>query len=90
MVLTDQPGKESWPITGASFILVYKNQKNPETAKNVLKFFDWSYHHGGSLAESLDYVPMPKPVVSLVESTWQKDIKNTSGQAIWANGMVQQ
>jgi phosphate transport system substrate-binding protein len=89
MVLTDQPGKDSWPITGASFILVYKNQKQPDTAKNVLKFFDWSYHHGGKLAEELDYVPMPSQVVSLVEKTWQQNIKDTKGQALWSHTMVQ-
>ncbi|MGD8927028.1 MAG: phosphate ABC transporter substrate-binding protein PstS [Thioalkalispiraceae bacterium] len=89
MVLTDQPGKDSWPITGASFILVYKHQQQPNTAKNILKFFDWSYHHGGKLAEALDYVPMPKQVISLVENTWQKDIKGSDGQSLWSNGMVQ-
>lgn len=89
MVLTDQPGKASWPITGASFILVYKNQKQPETAKDVLKFFDWSYHHGGKLAEQLDYVPMPTQVVSLVEKTWQQKIKNENGHALWSQTMKQ-
>ena len=89
MVLTDQAGKDSWPITGASFILIYMDQKNPETAKSVLKFFDWSYHHGGSMAESLDYVPMPEQVVSLVEKTWHNEIKSPNGQAIWSDGMVQ-
>lgn len=89
MVLTNQPGKDSWPITGASFILVYKNQKQPDTAKNVLKFFDWSYHHGGKLAEELDYVPMPSQVVGLVEKTWQQDIKDTKGKTLWSHTMVQ-
>jgi phosphate transport system substrate-binding protein len=89
MVLTDKPGKDSWPITGASFILVYKNQKQPDTAKDVLKFFDWSYHHGGKLAEELDYVPMPSQVVSLVEITWQHDIKDKKGQTLWSHTMVQ-
>jgi phosphate transport system substrate-binding protein len=89
MVLTDQPGKDSWPITGASFILVYKNQKQPDIAKNVLKFFDWSYHHGGKLAEELDYVPMPSQVVSLVEKTWQQKIKDAKGKTLWSHTMVQ-
>jgi phosphate transport system substrate-binding protein len=89
MVLTDQPGKDSWPITGASFILVYKNQKQTDTAKDVLKFFDWSYHHGGKLAEELDYVPMPSQVVSLVEKTWQHEIKDKKGQTLWSHTMVQ-
>jgi phosphate transport system substrate-binding protein len=89
MVLTDQPGKNSWPITGATFILVYKKQEKPAVAKEVLKFFDWSYHHGGKMAESLDYVPMPASVISLVEKTWAKEIKGADGSAIWTADMIQ-
>ncbi|HKK04309.1 MAG TPA: phosphate ABC transporter substrate-binding protein PstS [Gammaproteobacteria bacterium] len=89
MVLTDQPGANSWPITGATFILVYKTQAKPAYGKAVLKFFDWAYHHGGAMAEQLDYVPMPKNVVSLVEKTWAKNIKDKSGNPIWNAGMVQ-
>ncbi len=83
MVLTDQPGAESWPITGASFILVYKSQTNPAQGKEVLKFFDWSYHHGQKEAMSLDYVPIPLKVVDMVEGTWNKEIKDQSGKAVW-------
>ncbi len=83
MVLTDQPGANSWPITGASFILVYKTQTNPEQAKDVLKFFDWSYKNGGKAAMSLDYVPMPEKVVKMVEMTWEKELKDQNGKAIW-------
>jgi phosphate transport system substrate-binding protein len=88
MVLTDQPGKNSWPITGATFILVYKTQDKPAIGKEVLKFFDWSYHHGGKMAEQLDYVPMPASVIRLVESTWKKDIKDQSGNNVWSDSMV--
>ena len=59
-MLTNQPGSNSWPITGATFILVYKKQERPEIAQEVLKFFDWAYHHGGDMASKLDYVPMPR------------------------------
>ncbi len=83
MVLTNQPGAKSWPITGASFILMYKSQKNPATAKEVLKFYDWSYKHGGDMAIKLDYVPMPEKVIEMVEKTWAKDIRATNGDAIW-------
>lgn len=83
MVLTDQPGANSWPITGASFILMYKAQDNPEKAKEVLKFFDWSYKNGGEAAMSLDYVPMPDSVVKMVEDSWHTEIKDASGNAIW-------
>lgn len=89
MVLTNQPGAKSWPITGATFILVYKNQDKPAVAKEVLKFFDWSYHHGGKMAEKLDYVPMPASVVSLVESTWAKEVKGSNGSAVWTSSMIQ-
>jgi len=83
LVLTDQPGKDAWPISGASFILMYKNQAKPDVAQAVLKFFDWSYHNGGKMAEQLDYVPIPMNVVKLVESTWKSAIKGGNGQAVW-------
>jgi len=89
MVLTDQPGKNSWPITGATFILVYKSQDKPANGQAVLKFFDWAYHHGGKMAKKLDYVPMPSSVVSLVEKTWAAEIKDGSGNAVWKSSMVQ-
>ena len=83
MVLTDQPGAESWPITGASFILIYKNQENAKTGAAVLDFFDWAYHNGQQLAEKLDYVPMPANVVSLVEKTWASSVKGKDGSPVW-------
>jgi len=83
LVLTDQPGKSAWPISGASFILMYKNQAKPDLAQAVLKFFDWSYNHGGKMAEQLDYVPIPMNVVKLVETTWKSEIKGENGQAVW-------
>jgi phosphate transport system substrate-binding protein len=83
MVLTDQPGNNSWPITGATFILVYNTQDKPATGKAVLSFFDWAYHNGGKMAESLDYVPMPDSVVKLVEQTWAANIKSADGSAVW-------
>ena len=83
LVLTDQPGKNAWPISGASFILMYKNQAKPDVAQAVLKFYDWSYHNGGKMAEQLDYVPIPMNVVKLVESTWKSEIKGENGQAVW-------
>ncbi len=83
MVLTDQPGANSWPITGASFILMYKQQARAVQAKEVLKFFDWSYRNGGKAAMELDYVPMPDAVVKMVEATWRHEIKDSAGKAIW-------
>ena len=82
LLLTDQPGKESWPITGATFILLHKQQQNPEKAKAVLDFFDWAYRNGGQMAEQLDYVPMPANVVGLVEQSW-KQIVGPDGKPVW-------
>ncbi len=71
-ILTNQPGQNSWPITGATFILMHQKQKNPQTARQVLKFFDWAYAAGDPLAESLDYIPMPDNVVKLIHEEWRK------------------
>ncbi len=83
LLLTDQPGKESWPITGASFILMHKQQDKPDVAKAVLDFFDWSLHNGQSLAEELVYVPMPDNVVKVIESSWAANIKDAGGKPVW-------
>jgi phosphate transport system substrate-binding protein len=82
LILTDQPGKESWPITGATFILMHQKQDKPESAKTVLTFFDWAYHHGQDLAQSLDYIPMPADVVKTVEDSW-KTIVGPDGKPVW-------
>ncbi len=75
MVLTDQAGETSWPISGASFILMHKNQPDPAKAGEILKFFDWSYKSGGAAARELTYVPMPSSVVELVKALWKQEIK---------------
>jgi len=82
LILTDQPGKDSWPITGATFILMHKEQAQPDRAKEVLKFFDWGYKNGGKLAESLDYIPMPENAVAIFEQSWQQ-IKGPDGKPVW-------
>jgi phosphate transport system substrate-binding protein len=82
-ILTNQPGKESWPITGASFILMQKTQENASTGKAVLKFFDWAFTHGSKMASDLDYVPLPDNVTKMIRSAWGKQIKDTNGKAIW-------
>jgi len=83
MVLTEQPGAKSWPITGATFILLHNAQDKPANGRAVMEFFDWAYHNGGSMAEKLDYVPMPESVVHLVESAWGANIKDGTGHAVW-------
>jgi len=82
LVLTDQPGKQSWPITGASFIIMYKEQRDAAHVKQTLSFFDWCYKHGSGLAVKLDYVPMPEKVVELVENTWANEI-TAKGRPVW-------
>ena len=82
LLLTDQPGKKSWPITGATFILMHAKTGKPDDAKRALQFFDWSYKNGGTLAENLDYVPMPAKVVQMVQQTW-RSITGPDGKPIY-------
>ncbi len=82
IVLTDQPGEKSWPITGASFILMYKDQEKADIAKAALDFFDWCYEHGSEKAEELHYVPMPEEVADIVRKLWADELKS-SGNPIW-------
>jgi phosphate transport system substrate-binding protein len=84
MVLTDQPGKDSWPITGASFILLHKKQDKPDQARAALKFFDWCYKNGADAALALDYVPMPSSVADMVRASWGKDLKDMAGEPVWS------
>jgi phosphate transport system substrate-binding protein len=82
-ILTDQPGRTAWPITGASFILMHVRQDKPQNAAEVLKFFDWSFRNGQKLAEELDYVPLPETVVTIVEDAWKTQIGDSAGKAMW-------
>ena len=84
LLLTDQPGKDSWPISGATFILMYKAQSKPDTAREVLKFFDWAYSTtGDKMADSLDYVPLPDVVTNQIRGTWKAQIKDASGKPVY-------
>ena len=80
-ILTNQPGKDAWPITGATFILMYKTQEKPGEAASALKFFDWAYKNGDKTADDLDYVPMPAVVKAQVEKAWA-EIKDSTGKPI--------
>ena len=82
LLLTDQPGAKSWPITASTFILMPNDPKDPVAATAALKFFDWSYANGDEAAKSLDYIPMPKSVVTLVKKTWAADIKGSDGKPL--------
>jgi len=83
VVLTDQPGAGSWPITGASFILMHKAQRNPDQGLASLTFFDWAYANGADAALALDYVPMPDSVAQMVRGTWREVIKDQDGKPVW-------
>jgi len=80
-VLTDQPGKDSWPLTGATFIMMQKVQDKPVSGSDTLKFFDWAYDSGDKMSEELEYVPLPAPVKAMVRKQWG-DIKDGSGKAL--------
>jgi phosphate transport system substrate-binding protein len=81
-VLTDQPGKDAWPISGATFILMYKAQEKPVSAANSLKFFDWAFMNGDKMADDLEYVPLPPAVKELARKSWAENIKDTAGKQI--------
>lgn len=83
VVLTDEPGADSWPVTSASFILMHKSQDKPENGKAVLEFFDWAFKNGGAMAAELDYVPMPESVTAKIAEGWAAEIKAEDGSAIW-------
>ena len=83
VILTNQPGKNSWPATGASFIIMHKTQAEALTGRAVLKFFDWAYKNGAGMATELDYVPMPTATVKLIHDVWKTQLKDPNGKAIW-------
>lgn len=84
LILSNQPGDNSWPMTAATFILLHKKPTDPAPATEALKFFAWAYTHGGKAAEELDFVPMPAPVVSSVKGVWAKSITDGAGKPLFA------
>lgn len=82
-ILTDQPGKESWPLTSATFILMHQVQDKPQQGVEVLKFFEWAYKNGGNMAGELDYVPLPAATVKLIRTSWGQ-IKDASGKSVFS------
>lgn len=81
-ILTDEPGASSWPIAGATFILMHKTPSDPAAAAEALKFFSWAYEKGGKMAEDLDYVPLPSSVVALIKKSWASEIKGPGGKPL--------
>jgi phosphate transport system substrate-binding protein len=82
LILTDQPGANSWPITGASFILIYREPTDPEAVLGALRFFAWAYKDGGKMAAELDYVPVPPALAAQVKKTWIASI-TAQGKPVW-------
>ena len=76
VILTNQPGDKSWPVTASTFILMHKDNADKVAAQEALKFFRWAFAKGGAMAEELDYIPMPENVITLIEKTWETEIKN--------------
>ncbi|MEW6272263.1 MAG: phosphate ABC transporter substrate-binding protein PstS [Thermodesulfobacteriota bacterium] len=85
VVLTDEPGAGSWPIAGATFILMHRQPRDAAAAKAALEFFAWAYAKGDEMAAALDYVPMPDAVVGSIEKVWASDIKDEAGKPIYGS-----
>lgn len=81
-ILTNQAGKDAWPLSGATFILMHKLQDKPAQGAEVLKFFEWSYKNGAKMAEELDYVPLPDSLVKQIQESWAKNIKDAAGKSV--------
>ena len=82
VILTNEPGAGTWPITGATFILMHKKAQNPAASAEALKFFDWAYANGGKMAVELDFVPMPATVVNSIRESWA-EIKDASNKPVF-------
>lgn len=80
-ILTNQPGKEAWPITGATFIIMHQKQDKPQQARSALRFFDWAFANGDKMSEELDYVPLPDSVETLIRQQWGK-ITDVAGKPV--------
>jgi phosphate transport system substrate-binding protein len=83
VILSDQPGATSWPMTAATWILIDRHPQDPAAASEALKFFAWAYANGAKMAEELDYVPVPKGVIAEIENVWANEIKDTSGKPLF-------
>ncbi|QGZ58375.1 phosphate ABC transporter substrate-binding protein PstS [Paraburkholderia acidiphila] len=81
-ILTNEPGKDAWPVVGATFVLLHTAQDKPDQGKETLKFFDWAFKNGASAAESLDYISLPDSVVAEIKSQWKDKVKDASGKPI--------
>ncbi|WP_027795216.1 phosphate ABC transporter substrate-binding protein PstS [Paraburkholderia acidipaludis] len=81
-ILTNEPGKDAWPVVGATFVLLHTAQDKPDQGKETLKFFDWAFKNGGAAANDLDYISLPQSVVDEIQSQWKTKVKDASGKPI--------
>ncbi|CAD6554561.1 phosphate ABC transporter substrate-binding protein PstS [Paraburkholderia sabiae] len=81
-ILTNEPGKDAWPVVGATFVLVHSAQEKPDRGKETLKFFDWAFKNGNQTAQELDYITLPDAVVSEIRTQWKAKVKDASGKPI--------
>jgi phosphate transport system substrate-binding protein len=84
VILANQPGAGSWPMTAATWILIYKKAPDAAATTEALKFFAWSYAKGQDMAKDLDYVPMPSKTVGDIQKMWGADIKDASGKPLYS------
>jgi phosphate transport system substrate-binding protein len=81
-ILTNEPGKDAWPVVGATFVLVHSSQDKPDRGKETLKFFDWAFKNGSQTAQELDYITLPDAVVSEIRTQWKAKVKDAAGKPI--------
>jgi phosphate transport system substrate-binding protein len=81
-ILTNEPGKNAWPVVGATFVLVHTTQEKPEQGNETLKFFDWAFKNGGQAANDLDYISLPESVVSEIRTRWKDKVKDAAGKPV--------
>ena len=81
-ILTNEPGKDAWPVVGATFVLLHSSQEKPDRGKETLKFFDWAFKNGNQTAQELDYITLPDAVVSEIRTQWKAKVKDASGKPI--------
>jgi len=81
-ILTNEPGKDAWPVVGATFVLLHTAQDKPDEGKETLKFFDWAFKNGDQAAQDLDYISLPKTVVTEIRAQWSAKVKDTAGKPI--------
>jgi phosphate transport system substrate-binding protein len=82
VVITNQSGKDAWPISASTFVMMQKTQEKPAQGAEVLKFFDWAFNKGQTLAAQLDYVPLPPTLVKSISDSWARELKDSSGKAL--------